>query len=184
MARIEPLNKDELTDVQKADWDRLVKQGHLTNMQRTIIRDHETYVAYDAWHTSWNRLVEIVGLRAATVFAHAISEINECQLCSLYFVADLKKLGIQPQDFHETEEESILVKLGREYVKDPTSIQDEVFDSLFKYWTANEIIAIIGFAGQMVATNDFNSAIGINLDDRLLPLQPEFKPSNWRTRNK
>ena len=182
MARITPLEEDELSEVEEKDWQELVDHGHLTNMQRTVIRDHATYVAYAAWHVSWRRLVEIVGLRAATVYAHAISEVNDCQLCSLFFVADLRKLGVEPTDFEATDQEQALTSFAQQFVKDPTAISDEVFNELRRFWKDDEIIAIVGFAGQMVATNNFNSAIGLELDGRLLPLRGYFKPEPWRAR--
>ena len=181
-ARITPLDKDGLSPIQEKDWQELVDQGHLTNMQRTVIRDHATYVAYAAWHASWGRLVQIVGLRAATVYAHTISEINDCQLCSLYFVADLRELGIEPSAFTATPNEEALIAFGRQFVQDATSVSDELFARLQQYWNEDEIIAIVGFAGQMVATNDFNSAIGVELDQRLLPLRSDFNRPTWRQR--
>lgn len=113
MARIRPLDEDELDPVQAEDHAELVRRDHITNMQRTLIRDRATYRAYDAWHLSWARLVEVVGERAAMVLAHAVSETNECQLCSLYFVADLRELGIDPHDYHATEEEELLTDRAR-----------------------------------------------------------------------
>ena len=39
---------------------------------------------------------------------------------------------------------------------------------------------IVGFAGQMIATNNFNSVLKIDVDKRLLPIINEFKPATWR----
>ena len=39
---------------------------------------------------------------------------------------------------------------------------------------------IVGFAGQMIATNNFNSVLKIDVDQRLLPILSEFKPATWR----
>lgn len=173
MARIRPLNPDELDPVQAEDHDELVRRDHVTHMQRTPIRDRATYRAYDAWHLSWNRLVQVVGERAATVFAHAISETNECQLCSLYFVSGLRALGVDPHDYVPTEEEKVLTELARAVVRDPNAVPDEVFDRLFARHHSDEVVAIGGFAGQMIATNTFNSVLQVDLDGRLLPLRDE-----------
>ena len=43
-----------------------------------------------------------------------------------------------------------------------------------------EIVAIVGFAAQMIATNNFNSVLKIDVDQRLLPIVGEFKPATWR----
>ena len=57
---------------------------------------------------------------------------------------------------------------------------DETFDELRKYFNDSEIVAIVGYAGQMIATNNFNSVLKIDVDKRLLPIINEFKPVSWR----
>lgn len=180
MARIQPLGEAELTEQQQEDISRLKSDGHATNMMRTIAHDHATFVVYYDWHVLWNRIVEFLGNRTAIVYAHAISSINDCQLCSLYFVADLRELGIDPNDFQTSDQESALIDFARSYVQDPTSISDAVFNRLRAFWSDEELVALIGFAGQMKATNDFNSVIGTNLDGRLLPLRKDFSHQTWR----
>ena len=65
-------------------------------------------------------------------------------------------------------------------MKDPTSVEDEIFDRLRKFFNDQELVVIVGFAGQMIATNNFNSVFKIDVDQRLLPLLGEFKPATWR----
>ena len=55
-----------------------------------------------------------------------------------------------------------------------------MFDGLRKYFDDREIVVIVGFAGQMIATNNFNSVLKIDVDKRLLPIIGEFKPATWR----
>ena len=49
-----------------------------------------------------------------------------------------------------------------------------------KFFNDQELVVIVGFAGQMIATNNFNSVFKIDVDKRLLPLVQEFKPATWR----
>ena len=65
-------------------------------------------------------------------------------------------------------------------VKDPTTVSDELFDGLRKFYTDEQIIIIVGFGAQMQATNNFNSVLGVDVDARLLPLKDQFKPATWR----
>ena len=78
------------------------------------------------------------------------------------------------------EKEEVLVDLAQQIVKDPTSVSDEVFEKLKSFFSDSEIVAIVGFATQMIATNNFNSVLKIDVDERLLPIQGEFKPATWR----
>ena len=59
-------------------------------------------------------------------------------------------------------------------------VSDEVFEKLKSFFSDSEIVAIVGFATQMIATNNFNSVLKIDVDERLLPIQGEFKPATWR----
>ena len=49
-----------------------------------------------------------------------------------------------------------------------------------KLYNDQEIVAIVGFAAQMQATNNFNSVLKVNVDERLLPLMDKFHPVTWR----
>ena len=81
---------------------------------------------------------------------------------------------------YERREKQILAKLAESIVKDPTSVSDELFENLRKFFNDQELVVIVGFAGQMIATNNFNSVFKIDVDKRLLPLVQEFKPATWR----
>ena len=70
--------------------------------------------------------------------------------------------------------------MGQQIIKDPTKVSDELLNSLRKYYTDEQIIIIVGFAAQMQATNNFNSVLGVDVDQRLLPLKDQFKPATWR----
>ena len=156
MARVKFIESvDEAQGKAKEAYEKLISTGKITNMKRA-------------------------GQRAATVYAHAISTTNSCQLCSLFFISDLKALGIDPNGFEYEKNEEILVKLARQIVKDPTAVPDSYFEELRKFYNDSEIVAIVGFAAQMIATNNFNSVLKIDVDQRLLPIVGEFKPATWR----
>lgn len=180
MARVKFITAEEVTGKAKEAYDGLVAQGKMTNMKQALLQDYPTYDAFMGWYTSWARLVEIVGEKAATIYAHSVSTTNGCLLCSLFFISDLKALGLDPDDLQFDEKERILAQLGEQIVKDPTSVSDELIDELKKYYNDSEVVAIVGFAAQMIATNNFNSVLRIDVDERLLPIRDEFKPATWR----
>ena len=117
MARIQFIGKDEVIGNAKEAYDTLEQQGKLTNMKQALLQDYATYDAFMGWYTSWGRLVEIIGQKAATIYAHAISTTNDCLLCSLFFISDIKALGLDPNALVFTEQEEILVaQIGRAHV--------------------------------------------------------------------
>lgn len=96
------------------------------------------------------------------------------------FISDVKGLGLDPANLNYDEREEVLTELGRSIVKDPTAVSDELFEKLRTFFDDKEIVVIVGFAGQMIATNNFNSVLQIDVDKRLLPIIDEFKPATWR----
>ncbi len=180
MARVEFVKENEITGKAKEAYDNLKENNKLTNMKEVLLQDYATYDAYMGWYTSWVRLVEIIGEKAATIYAHSISTTNSCMLCSLFFISDLKALGLNPEELELDEKETLLSELGKQIVKDPTAVSEEVIQSLKQHFSDPELVVIVGFAGQMMATNNFNSVMKIDVDPRLLPIRGEFKAAEWR----
>ena len=180
MARVELKQPEELSAESKKAYDELNSKGKITNMKLVMLQDYGTYRAFMGWYDSWGSLVNVVGQRAATIYAHSVSTTNGCLLCSLFFISDLKELGLDPNNLVLDEKEQLLQQLGQQIVKDPTKVSDELFDGLRKYFTDTELIVIVGFGAQMQATNNFNSVLRVDVDKRLLPLKDEFKPATWR----
>ena len=180
MARIKLVEQNEATGAEKERYDELAGRNAVTNMKKGLLNDAATYDAYMAWYTSWNRLVEVIGEKDAILFAHKISTTNSCQLCSLFFISDVKGLGLDPANLVYDEKETVLTDLAEQYVKNPTAVSDELFDRLRKFFNDQELVVIVGFAGQMIETNNFNAVFKIDVDKRLLPLLGEFKPATWR----
>ena len=180
MARVKFVTREELSGDAVKAWDSQEKNNNLTNMKKALLQDYATYDAYMGWYTSWKRLVEIIGEKDAILYSHAISTTNGCQLCSLFFISDVKGLGLDPANLVYDDKEKLLTDLGRQIVKDPTNVSDETFEQLHKYFSDSEIVTIVGYAGQMIATNNFNSVLKIDVDKRLLPIINEFKPVTWR----
>ena len=180
MARVKLVEQNEATGAEKERYDELAGRNAVTNMKRGLLNDAATYDAYMAWYTSWNRLVEVIGEKDAVLYAHAISTTNSCQLCSLFFISDVKGLGLDPANLVYDKKEQVLADLAQAIVKNPTAVSDEIFDRLREFFNDQEIVVVVGFAGQMIATNNFNSVLKINVDQRLLPIIDEFRPATWR----
>lgn len=181
MARVKFVTRENLTGKNKEAYEeQLQKSGSVTNMKKALLNSFETYSAYMGWYTSYARLQEVLGERDSIIYAHAISTTNSCLLCSLFFISDLKDIGEDPDALSFDEKEEVLVELAEAIVKDPTDVPDALFDKLHTYFTDEEIVVIVGFAGQMIATNTFNSVLKIDVDARLKALEGEFKPATWR----
>ena len=64
-------------------------------------------------------LQRLIGKRAGDFFEYAISEENDCLVCSTYFRKLLKDNGIDFDNFQFTKKEELLISFGRALAKDP-----------------------------------------------------------------
>ncbi|MDR2100338.1 MAG: hypothetical protein LBP40_05905, partial [Campylobacteraceae bacterium] len=117
-----------------------------------------------------------IGKRGVAVFCHAISEQNDCLLCSVYFRRELKKLGFDLDNLSFSYEELLLERFGRALTKDANGIGDELFGEFKNSFSEEEIVVLTSFAALMIATNLINKALDIELDDGLQIYTKEEKP--------
>ena len=102
----------------------------------------------------------------------------------IFFIRDLKAIGDNPKNLKLDEKEKLLSELGMQMVKDPNAVSDELINNLKKHFSDSEIVTIVGFAAQMMATNNFNAVLKIDLDYSLVPIADEFEKETWRAKNK
>lgn len=72
-------------EVKREYEDQIAKHGRITNMKRTLLHNVPAFKAYMEWYTLYDQLVPVIGDRAISLFSHAISEGNECLICSIFF---------------------------------------------------------------------------------------------------
>ncbi len=65
--------------------------------------------------------------------------------------------------------------IGRQLAVDPHGVSDELFGRLAARLEPDQIVALTAFGGLMVATNLFNNALKVDLDD-YLHLVPQGRP--------
>ena len=161
---------DELTPDQAAVWEAFVARhpGRLTNQKAVMLDDLDTFQIYMGWYTLFDTLAAVIGERAAHVFAHAISEANDCLICSVFFRRILIDGGSDPENPATTELEDTLLELGRAIARTPTAIPEPIYERVEQLIPdAHARTILVSFAGQMVATNVFNSVGRVPLDEVL-----------------
>jgi len=159
-----------LTPQQQATWAAFAARhpGRLTNQKAVMLGDPDTFEIYMGWYTLFDGLAEVIGERAVHVFAHAISDANDCLICSVFFRKILIDGGDDPEQPATTPLEDVLLDLGRAIALTPTSIPAELYARLEELIPeARARLLLVSFAGQMVATNVFNSVGRVPLDEVL-----------------
>lgn len=171
---------DELGGDAKAASDAQVAKhgGRITNMKAMLLGHVPSFTAYMQWYTLKNELVPYIGERAFSLFSYAISDENDCLVCSVFFRKILIDSGEDVDNPQVTETEQLLMDWGRRIARAPHDIPDEMYTRLAKAFNPKLRIILVAFAGQMVATNLINTIGRIPLDEILYDYR---KPGDVRT---
>lgn len=152
--------------------------GRVTNMKATLLSHVPSFTAYMQWYTLRDELVPFIGERAVSLFSYAISDENDCLVCSVFFRRILIDNGEDPDNPQVTEAEQLLIDWGRLIASNPGGIAPEFYARLEKAFSPQLRVILLAFAGQMVATNLFNTVGRVPLDEVLYDYR---KPGDDRT---
>jgi len=176
VARIPPLNTE---DAKPKSRDLLAEQvanhGRATNMKRTLAHSPPALSALMRWYDLHAEVVAFLGKRATTLFAFAISSQTDCLICSTFFRRWLIEGGENPDALVLDGRERALIEYGRQLARAANAIPDAVFDAATRGLTAEQTVALTAFGALMVATNLFNNALKVDLDEYLFPFRREAR---------
>jgi alkylhydroperoxidase family enzyme len=168
MVRIPPLEEAEADPAGRAALEGIVAaHGRTTNMKRTLARSPVALDALMTWYDLRDAVVPFLGERATTLFAHAISAGTDCLVCSTFSRRLLIESGEDPDALQLDDWEQTVVDYGRQLAVDPHGVADDLFAHLAGRLRPDQIVALTAFGGLMVATNLFNNALRVDLDDYL-----------------
>ena len=139
----------------------------MTNMKRTLARAPEAFGALMSWYPLYDVVSGFLGKRTTVIFCHAISAQTDCLICETYFRKILIEWGENPNELSLDEWENTLVGLGRQIANEPSCVSEEQFEKLRRKLTDEQVVSLFAFAAMMVATNVFNHAMGVELDEAL-----------------
>ena len=172
MARIPPLPD---AGVSPAARDLLEQQraahGRVTNMKQTLAHSAVALRALMQWYDLHAAVVAFLGVRPATLFVHAISSQTDCLICSTFFRRWLIDAGENPDAPELDERERTLVEYGRQLARDANGVSDELFARLRSFLEPAQVVTLTAFGGLMIATNVFNNALRVDLDEYLHPFR-------------
>jgi alkylhydroperoxidase family enzyme len=179
MARIPPLADAEAESdpAGRAALEGIVAaHGRVTNMKRTLARSPVALRALMTWYDLRDEVVPFLGERLTHLFAHAISSGTDCLVCSTFFRRLLIDAGEDPEALRLDAWEQTVVEYGRQLAVDPHGVTDALFGRLAARLRPEQIVALTAFGGLMVATNLFNNALHVDLDEYLLRYRKEDAP--------
>jgi alkylhydroperoxidase family enzyme len=172
MARIRLLEHEQAEPAARAELDRqLAAGGHVTNMKRTLAHSPPALHALMQWYPLRDAVRPFLGEQLTTLFAHAVSTQTDCLICSTFFRRMLLEAGEEPDHLRLDEREQAVVDYGRQLARDANSVSDELYERLARFLQPAQIVALTAFGGMMIATNVFNNALRVDLDDYLQPFR-------------
>lgn len=169
MARVQPADPSQVAPTARA----LLDKHGTTNMKRTLARVPVALDAYMRWYDVHAAIVSFLGKRAAMIFAHAISTQTDCLICSTFFRRWLRESGADPDLLQLEDRERALVAFGRQLARDANGVSDTLYADLAHHFTPEQIVTLTAFGGLMIATNIFNNALKVDLDEYLVPFRKE-----------
>jgi alkylhydroperoxidase family enzyme len=168
VARIKPIDKEQAQGAPREALEQVVSaHGRATNMKSTLARSPVALRSLMTWYDLRDEVVSFLGERATVLFAHAISAGTDCLVCSTFFRRVLVDAGDNPDDLELDEREALVVEFGRQLARDPHGVTDALFGRLSGCFLDHQIVALTAFGGLMVATNLFNNALRVDLDEYL-----------------
>lgn len=168
MARIDPLTDEQASPEVRAEFDaQRSAHGRVTNMKRTLGHALPAFQALMTWYPLRDEVAEFLGDRSTYLFAHAISVANDCLICSTFFRRIFIENGEDPDDLVLSEWEETLIAFGRALSRDPHGVSDLIYAELKAQLSDPQIVVLTTFGAIMIATNIFNDALRVDLDDVL-----------------
>jgi hypothetical protein len=168
MARIPTIEPEDANAEQRAAHDEGVKRyGRMTNMKRTLLHSLPAFHSLMEFYPLATVVAPFLGARPTNIFLHAVSAETDCLVCSTYFRRHLIDAGEDPDHLDLNEREKLLVEFGRSLSAQRSRVSDDVYARLSAEFTAEQIVALTALGAMMVATNVFNNALEVDLDEYL-----------------
>src|SRR5215467_10054704 len=179
MARIEPISERDITPSLRQAFEKHVKDynARITNMKATLGHSLLAFEVYMEWYPLYEEVEKILGKRLAYLFAYSISFASECPLCSTFFRKIIIDAGEKPENLQLTSSEQKVIDFGSSIAKQRGHIADDVYNEVAAQYDKEEMVMLIAFAGQMIATNIFSNVTETDIDEYLFDYLPPAKNS-------
>lgn len=146
------------------------RSGRVTNMVKTLLHSVPAFRAIEFYPVR-DVLMKKIGTRATYFYCYAISSENECLICTTLHAKLLAEFDLTHEEFEFTAAEEVLIDYGRALVANANSIDEGIYARLRELFTEEEIVLITAVGCKMIASNLFNSAMQVDLDEYLYEVE-------------
>lgn len=177
MARIQPVNENEISPSVKQAFEKHVVEynARITNMKATLGHSLPSFEIYMEWYVLYDEIKKILGERLAYLYAYSISFASNCPLCSTFFRKIIIDAGENPESLELNPDEKKVLEFGSSIATSQGNLSDEVYNAVSSMYNQQQMVVLIAFAGQMIATNVFSNVIQTDIDEYLSDYLPVTK---------
>ncbi|MEO8403514.1 MAG: hypothetical protein ABI480_02925 [Chitinophagaceae bacterium] len=177
MARITPVKETDLQPSLKIAFERHIHgyEDRITNTKATLGHSLPAFEAYMQWYPLYQEIEKILGKRLAYLFAYSISEASGCSLCAAFFRKIIIEAGERTDQLMLTASQRNVLEFGASIARYKGNIANHVYDAVALNYTKADMVVLIAFAGQMIATNIFNNVVETDVDQYLEKYQTVLK---------
>jgi hypothetical protein len=184
MAFLPILSTDDLSaEATSARAHLLESRGRISNVRAALLGHVPSFRAYLEWYTLKDELIPVLGERGVTVLAYAISDEYGDTACTLFFRRILQEAGADPES-PSSGQESLVAQFGREVVRNPHGVPDDVYEALAQLFAPEKRVALVAFAGLTLAINMVNTVGRVPVDEELHEFrnaEPELEMDSLET---
>lgn len=172
MGRISMIDPETASPEVKEAVAEHIAEGHrITNEKLTLLHNVNAFNAVEvASYALDNDLQRLIGKLDGDLFEYAVSVSNDCLVCTTYFSRLLREEHhIDPNSFHLTHREELLMNFGKKVGHTPKEITDEEFNELRGDFLKNggrdgapvdeekadEIMVVLTAMGAMMVANNY-----------------------------
>lgn len=169
MARIQPLPEELAPAITKEALEnhRTRYNARITNMKATLAHSLVAFEVYMEWYRLYENIKNILGERLAYLYAYTISKGSNCPLCTTFFRKIIIDKGEKPEEIIFSPEEQLLMDFGSAITIHQGKIDAELFDKVRSLYNTQQLVDLVAFAGQMIATNIFSNVTETDIDEYL-----------------
>jgi len=177
MARIQPVSESERTQLTWQAFEKHTDEynARITNMKATLAHSLLAFDVYMQWYPLYAEVEKILGKRLAYLYAYSISYSSDCPLCSTFFRKIIIDAGEKPESLELTPSEQKVLDFGSSIAEHHGHIANHVYDAVASLFNRQELVVLIAFAGQMIATNIFSNVVETEIDEYLFSYLPPVK---------
>ena len=152
------------------DDDHIRQHARITNMKRTLLNSLPAFHALMEWYPLRDTVQPFLGPRLTVLFAHAISAETDCLICSTFFRRILIDEPARTRTASTWTSGS-----GRWWStagasrSPPSACRTRCMRRVAAHFDDAQMTALTAFGAIMVATNVFNNALEVELDEYLHP---------------